>query len=67
LNNTHRFAGFAVLKSITVPSVLIEVGYMSNRAEERLLRSKAHRRKVSAGIVKAVDNYFRWQEKLSRS
>lgn len=67
LNNTHRFAGFAVLKSITVPSVLIEVGYMSNRAEERLLRSAAHRRKVSAGIVKAVDNYFRWQEKLSRS
>ncbi len=67
LNNTHRFAGFAVLKSITVPSVLIEVGYMSNRAEERQLRSKAHRRKVSAGIVKAIDRYFKWQEKLSRS
>ena len=67
LPNPHRFAGFAVLKSITVPSVLIEVGYLSNKAEERLLRSKAHRGKVSAGIVKAVDSYFKWQEKLSRS
>jgi N-acetylmuramoyl-L-alanine amidase len=38
LNNTHRSAGFAVLKSPTVPSVLVEVGYMSNRKEEKLLR-----------------------------
>ena len=59
LNNTHRYAGFAVLKSPTVPSVLVEVGYMSNRKEERLLRSVAHRKKISSAIVRAIDNYFK--------
>jgi N-acetylmuramoyl-L-alanine amidase len=59
LNNTHRSAGFAVLKSPTVPSVLVEVGYMSNRKEEKLLRSRAHRRKISSAIVRAIDNYFK--------
>jgi N-acetylmuramoyl-L-alanine amidase len=59
LNNTHRFAGFAVLKSPTVPSVLVEVGYMSNRNEEKLLRSRAHRKKISSAIVRAIDDYFK--------
>jgi N-acetylmuramoyl-L-alanine amidase len=67
LPKPHRSAGFAVLKSPTVPSVLVEVGYMSNRKEERLLLSKAHRKKVSAAIIKAIDNYFKWHEKVSRS
>src|SRR3546814_19679312 len=43
LRNTHRFAGFAVLKSPVVPSILFEIGYLSNRQEERLMRSVAHR------------------------
>ncbi|MEN8197712.1 MAG: N-acetylmuramoyl-L-alanine amidase, partial [Pseudomonadota bacterium] len=58
LRNTHRSAGFAVLKSPTVPSILVEVGYLSNKAEEKLLRSDAHRRKISQAIVKAIDGYF---------
>ncbi len=58
LRNTHRSAGFAVLKSPTVPSVLVEVGYLSNKAEEKLLRSDAHRRKISQAIIKAIDGYF---------
>ncbi len=67
LPKPHRSAGFAVLKSPTVPSVLVEVGYMSNKREERLLLSKAHRKKVSAAILKAIDNYFKWHDKVSRS
>ncbi|MFQ6016613.1 MAG: N-acetylmuramoyl-L-alanine amidase [Kiloniellaceae bacterium] len=67
LANTHRFAGFAVLKSPTVPSVLVEIGYLSNRTEERLLRSAAHRAKVTSAIVEAVKAYFEWQENLNRS
>jgi N-acetylmuramoyl-L-alanine amidase len=59
LPKPHRSAGFAVLKSPTVPSVLVEVGYMSNRREEKLLRSPAHRKKISAALVKAIDNYFK--------
>ena len=67
LNNTHRFAGFAVLKSPTVPSVLVEIGYMSNKSEEALLRSKGQRVKVNTGIRRAIDKYFAWQEQMSRS
>jgi N-acetylmuramoyl-L-alanine amidase len=67
LGHTHRFAGFAVLKSPTVPSVLIEIGYLSNRTEEHLLRTERHRAKVSAAIVRAVNSYFEWQETLNRS
>lgn len=62
LNNTHRFAGFAVLKSPTVPSVLVEIGYMSNREEERLLLSEAHQQKIVAAIIDAVDQYFQRQQ-----
>jgi N-acetylmuramoyl-L-alanine amidase len=67
LANTHRFAGFAVLKSPTVPSILVEVGYLSNHAEERLLRNPRHRAKVTAATVKAIDAYFRAQKTLNRS
>ena len=58
LRNTHRSAGFAVLKSPIVPSVLVEVGYLSNKSEEKLLRTEAHRRKITGAIVKAIDRYF---------
>ncbi len=67
LKNTHRFAGFVVLKSPTVPSVLVEIGYMSNRKEEAQLRSKGHRVKVVSSIRHAIDRYFKWQEQMSRS
>ncbi len=67
LGNTHRSAGFAVLKSATVPSVLIEIGYLSNRSEERLLLSKKHRRSVTRAIIEAIDAYFARQETLNRS
>ena len=62
LRNTHRFAGFAVLKSPTVPSVLVEIGYMSNREEERLLLSDAHQDKILAAIIDSVDQYFQRQQ-----
>ncbi len=67
LGNTHRFAGFAVLKSPTVPSVLVEIGYLSNRTEERLLRTTKHRAKVTTAIVKAIDAYMKSQKTLNRS
>lgn len=59
LGRPWRSAGFAVLKAPDVPSVLLELGYISNPAEERLLMSKAHREKMSAAIVRAVGAYFK--------
>jgi N-acetylmuramoyl-L-alanine amidase len=67
LGNTHRSAGFAVLKSATVPSILIEIGYLSNKKEERLLRTKKHRIRVSRAIGAAIDAYFERQTSLNRT
>jgi N-acetylmuramoyl-L-alanine amidase len=65
LGNTHRFAGFAVLKAPDVPSVLIELGYLSNKEEERLLRTHEYRIKLANGLAKAVDRYFEQSKKSS--
>jgi len=67
LRNTHRFAGFRVLKSPTVPSVLLEIGYLSNASEEKLLHSKKHRAKIATAILEALDGYFVWQQALNRN
>lgn len=67
LRNTHRFAGFAVLKSPVVPSILFEIGYLSNRQEERLLRSPEHRDKIVKSIIRAIDGYFERQKAASRT
>jgi N-acetylmuramoyl-L-alanine amidase len=63
LSNTHRFAGFAVLKAPDVPSVLIELGYLSNAQEERLLRSQDYRTKLATGLARAIDRYFEARRK----
>jgi len=58
LRNTHRFAGFAVLKAPDVPSILIELGFLSNKADEKELRSKNYRAKLARGMVRAITGYF---------
>jgi N-acetylmuramoyl-L-alanine amidase len=58
LDHSHRSAGFAVLKAPDIPSALVELGCLSNRDEDRLLRSPAYRKKLAAGIVQSVDAYF---------
>ncbi|NFV79330.1 N-acetylmuramoyl-L-alanine amidase [Magnetospirillum aberrantis] len=66
LGNTHRFAGFAVLKAPDVPSVLIEAGYLSNEVEERALRQPEYRVKLAKGIARAVDRFFLQGQKARR-
>ncbi|MBL6932419.1 MAG: N-acetylmuramoyl-L-alanine amidase [Rhodospirillales bacterium] len=58
LRKTHRFAGFAVLKAPDVPSVLIELGFLSNRSDEKALKDKNYRAKLAKGMVRAVSSYF---------
>ena len=67
LPKTHRFAGFAVLKAPDIPSVLVELGYMSNREEERLLRDPDYRRRLMGAIVRATDAYFAHKSSFGRS
>lgn len=66
LRNNHRFAGFAVLKAPEVPSVLVEMGYLSNRTDERLLRNPGQQKKIAAAVVRAVNRYFLTQEARKR-
>ena len=58
VKNTHRFAGFAVLKAPDIPSVLLEMGYLSNRTEEANLRQAWYRSKLAQSAAKAIDRYF---------
>jgi N-acetylmuramoyl-L-alanine amidase len=59
LQNTHRFAGFAVLTAPDMASTLIELGYLSNKQEEKLLNSLSYKRKIAESLVKAIDEYFK--------
>lgn len=58
LRNTHRFAGFKVLKGVDVPAVLFELGYLSNPEEEKLLASPPHQHKIIQAMVRAVNAHF---------
>jgi N-acetylmuramoyl-L-alanine amidase len=61
MNNPDREAGFRVLKSAKMPSVLIELAYVSNRVDAENLKSDTWRDKVTGSIVTAVENYFTHQ------
>jgi N-acetylmuramoyl-L-alanine amidase len=58
LPNPARHAGFVVLKAADIPSVLVEMGFMSNRADEAALRSPHHRAEVAGAMLRAVEAYF---------
>ncbi|MCK5166684.1 MAG: N-acetylmuramoyl-L-alanine amidase, partial [Rhodospirillaceae bacterium] len=58
LRNTHRFAGFAVLKAPDLPSILVETGFLSNRQDERNLLSRKYRAKLARAVAKGVERHF---------
>jgi len=51
-------AGFLVLKSPDVPSILVETAYISNPEEERKLTSSAHQSRIANAILGGIRNYF---------
>ncbi|MBX3567294.1 MAG: N-acetylmuramoyl-L-alanine amidase [Rhizobiaceae bacterium] len=57
INNPHRFAGFRVLKAPDVPSVLVELGYLSNPKDEAQLRDPAWRDKAVQSIAGAISQF----------
>jgi N-acetylmuramoyl-L-alanine amidase len=58
LNNSHRSAGFVVLKAPDIPSALVEMGCLSNRTEEQLLQRTPYQHKVATGLVRSINDYF---------
>ncbi|WP_102324721.1 N-acetylmuramoyl-L-alanine amidase family protein [Komagataeibacter saccharivorans] len=58
LQHPSRHASFVVLKSADIPSVLVEMGFMSNHMDEAALRQAAHRMVVASAMVQAIDRYF---------
>ena len=55
----HRLGSFAVLTAPDIPSILIELGYLSNPEEARKLSQPTYRRKLSLLLKNAVDGYYR--------
>ena len=62
LPKPQRSAGFAFLKAPDIPSILIEMGYLSNKNDAALLRSKKHQLKIAKSLRRALDTYFNWQK-----
>nr|WP_227003233.1 N-acetylmuramoyl-L-alanine amidase [Kozakia baliensis] len=58
LTHPSRHAAFVVLKSAEIPSVLVEMGFMSNRLDEAALRQAVHRTQVASAMCDAVHRYF---------
>lgn len=55
---SHRSAGFRVLKAPDVPSALVEVGYLSNSADEAVLLSSKGRARIARALSRAIGDYF---------
>jgi len=60
-------AGFAVLKSPDIPSILVETAFISNPDEEAKLRTAAYQDQIADGIMKGLRNYFAKNPPLARS
>lgn len=58
LPRTHRQAGFAVLTSPDIPAALVELGYLSNSQDEKLLTVRQHQLALARALRASVDAYF---------
>lgn len=57
--NEVQRAGFVVLKSPDIPSVLVETAFISNQQEEKRLRSATHQQRLAQAILSGIRAYFR--------
>jgi len=62
--NPERSAGFVVLKAPEFPSVLVELGYLSNAQDIRALSSPDWREQTAAAMVRAIEAFFTEQGKI---
>lgn len=71
INHLHKAeveqAGFAVLKSPDIPSILVETAFISNPDEERKLRDHGYQDKLASAILAGIKRYFADNPPLARS
>ena len=58
LSYPHRYAGFRVLKAHDIPSLLIEMGFLTNEQDQKLLKTAQFKSQISSSIIAALDDYF---------
>ena len=63
LDTKYRSAGFAVLKAMDIPSILVEMGYLTNRNDVEKLSSAAYQSRIAASLKASVDKYFQKTKK----
>ena len=59
LRRSHREAGLAVLLAPDVPAVLLEMGFITNPEDERLLTDERARRRLMKSVAESIDRYYR--------
>jgi N-acetylmuramoyl-L-alanine amidase len=59
LRRSHRDAGLAVLLAPDVPAVLLEMGFITNPEDERVLSDERARRRLMRSVAEGIDRYFR--------
>ncbi|PIT68222.1 N-acetylmuramoyl-L-alanine amidase family protein [Bartonella tribocorum] len=64
INNPHRYANFQVLRASDIPSVLIEVGYLSNREDEKLLNDPHWRKQMAVSIAHSIRQFADYRQKM---
>ena len=64
LRRPHRHAGFAVLKSTDIPSVLIELGFLSNVKDVKLLTKKKTRLRLLVSLAEAIESFAKEKKKF---
>ena len=57
-NLGDKHARFYVLRNTLIPAILIEVGFLSNPKEERLLKTQEYRQKLAYGIARSILEYL---------
>ena len=67
LESPLRAAGFAVLKAPDVPSVLVEMGFLSHPKDEELLNKPHYRARVASAIVESINRFFEKIDTLPRT
>ena len=58
-NTRPGSAGFAVLKSPDIPSILVETGFISNAKDEKRLKSAWYQKKVAKALYQGIREYYR--------